>query len=113
MSGNSFKCGLNRFDGHGNNYRSKDTTSSDVSNKLSQILADRDYQDALFSGKQCQLQTKAQVKTEALISQLPARNLPEISTPNKIHQSLPPWLVQQNPSAHINTASPSKLGTNT
>lgn len=92
MSGNSFKCGLHRFDGHGSSsYRPKDPSCSQVPSQLASLKAERDRQDSIWSGQQPSQQPSQQSYKP------PERTLPKIQpdSTKTTYESRPPWLVQQ------------------
>jgi hypothetical protein len=94
MSGNSFKCGIHRFDGHGNNsYRPRDSTCDQISLQFASLKAERDKQDSTW-GSQQQPFNNSLKKPETSERNLPVV-LPE--SPSIPYESRPPWLVQQVP----------------
>jgi hypothetical protein len=88
MSGNNFKCGIHRFDGHGtNSYRPKDPTTSQIPLQLASMKAERDRQDNLWNGRVDSLPQQPTQPTQ----------LTQPTKPTNNYESRPPWLVQQKP----------------
>lgn len=99
MSGNSFKCGIHRFDGHGtNSYRPKDPTTSQIPLQLASMKAERDRQDNLWN---CQASFQSQqppgpTRFPEKPTKTPAP-APAPAPSSNTYESRPPWLVQQRP----------------
>ena len=95
MSGTTFKCGIHRFDGHGNNsYRPKDSTCAQTSVNLALLKAERERQDTLWSNV-VGAENKQQIQSQT--HELPERTLPSLPNQVSTYQALPPWLVQKRP----------------